>query len=154
MKQTLKSILGVSAITLFFYILFSILNFAQAIPNTNPDTNIPPIEPEKKYDLNRLIQQQIPVYCGDTGFIFETSSKLMEESQILVGEVRNGGQPFGNVIGILSFGHSVERNSGTFFMTIPNIGPNGESMTCILGYGMNWKFFDDDGNSMILQDSL
>ena len=153
MKQTIKGILGVSAITLFFYILFSILNFAQAIPNTNPDTNIPPIEPEKKYDLNRLIQQQIPVYCGDTGFIFETSSKLMEESQILVGEVRNGGQPFGNVIGILSFGHSVERNSGTFFMTIPNIGPNGESMTCILGYGLNWKFFDDDGNP-VLGDSL
>ena len=153
MKQTIKGILGVSAITLFFYILFSILNFAQAIPNTNPDTNIPPIEPEKKYDLNRLIQQQIPVFCGDTGFIFETSSKLMEESQILVGEVRNGGQPFGNVIGILSFGHSVERNSGTFFMTIPNIGPNGESMTCILGYGLNWKFFDDDGNP-VLGDSL
>ena len=154
MKQTLKSILGVSAITLFFYILFSILNFAQAIPNTNPDTNIPPIEPEKKYDLNRLIQQQIPVYCGDTGFIFETSSKLMEESQILVGEVRTGGQPFGNVIGILSFGHSVERNSGTFFMTIPGIGPNGESMSCILGYGLNWKFFDDDGNPVLEGDSL
>jgi len=154
MKQTLKSILGVSAITLFFYILFSILNFAQAIPNTNPDTNIPPIEPEKKYDLNRLIQQQIPVFCGDTGFIFETSSKLMEESQILVGEVRTGGQPFGNVIGILSFGHSVERNSGTFFMTIPGIGPNGESMSCILGYGLNWKFFDDDGNPVLEGDSL
>jgi len=153
MKQTLKSILGVSAIALLFYILFSILNYAQAIPNTEPNKNIPKVEPEKKYDLNRLIQQQIPVYCGDTGFIFETSSKLMEESQILVGEVRNGGQPFGNVIGILSFGHSVERNSGTFFMTIPNIGPNGESMTCILGYGLNWKFFDDDGNP-VLGDSL
>ena len=154
MKQTIKGILGVGAITLFFYILFSILNFAQAIPNTNPDTNIPPIEPEKKYDLNRLIQQQIPVFCGDTGFIFETSSKLMEESQILVGEVRTGGQPFGNVIGILSFGHSVERNSGTFFMTIPGIGPNGESMSCILGYGLNWKFFDDDGNPVLEGDSL
>ena len=152
MKQTIKGIIGVSAITLFFYILFSILNFAQAIPNDTPTISSP--EPEKKYDLNRLIQQQIPVYCGDTGFIFETSSKLMEESQILVGEVRNGGQPFGNVIGILSFGHSVERNSGTFFMTIPGIGPNGESMSCILGYGLNWKFFDDDGNPVLEGDSL
>ena len=152
MKQTIKGIIGVGAITLFFYILFSILNFAQAIPNDTP--TIPSPEPEKKYDLNRLIQQQIPVYCGDTGFIFETSSKLMEESQILVGEVRKGGTPYGDVIGILSFGHSIERDSGTFFMTIPGIGPNGESMTCILGYGMNWKFFDDDGNLMILQDSL
>ena len=154
MKQTLKNIIGISAITLFFYILFSVLNFAQA-GGLLANTPVEPLEePTPQYDSRRMVQQTIPVFCGDTSFMFETSSTLMEESQILVGEVRNGGQPFGNVIGILSFGHSVERNSGTFFMTIPNIGPNGESMTCILGYGMNWKFFDDDGNSMILQDSL
>ena len=62
--------------------------------------------------------------------------------------------PYGKVIGLLSFGHSIERDTGTFFMTLPGIGPDGQSMTCILGYGMNWKFFDDDGNPMILQDSL
>ena len=152
MKQTIKGILGVSAITLFFYILFSILNFAQAIPNDTP--TIPSPEPEKKYDLNRLITQQIPVYCGDSEFIFKTSSELMLESQILVGEVRQGGQPFGEMLGILSFGHSVERNTGTFFMTIPGIGPNGESLTCILGYGSNWTFFDDEGNKIIIGDSL
>ena len=152
MKQTLKSILGVSAIALLFYILFSILNYAQAIPNDTP--TIPSPEPEKKYDLNRLITQQIPVYCGDSEFIFKTSSELMLESQILVGEVRQGGQTFGEMLGILSFGHSVERNTGTFFMTIPGIGPNNESMTCILGYGMNWKFFDDEGNPVLGEDSL
>ena len=95
-----------------------------------------------------------PVFCGDTSFMFETSSTLMEESQILVGEVRKGGTPYGDVIGILSFGHSVERDSGTFFMTLPGIGPEGQSMTCILGYGMNWKFFDDEGNLILPQDSL
>jgi len=152
MKQTIKGIIGVGAITLFFYILFSILNFAQAIPNDTP--TIPSPEPEKKYDLNRLITQQIPVYCGDSEFIFKTSSELMLESQILVGEVRQGGQPFGEMLGILSFGHSVERNTGTFFMTIPGIGPNGESLTCILGYGSNWTFFDDEGNKIIIGDSL
>ena len=47
MKQTIKGIIGVGAITLFFYILFSILNFAQAIPNDTP--TIPSPEPEKKY---------------------------------------------------------------------------------------------------------
>ena len=72
----------------------------------------------------------------------------MLESQILIGEVRTGGQPFGDVIGILSFGHSYERNTGTFFMTMPGIGVNGESLTCILGYGMNWKFFDDEGKCL------
>ena len=155
MKQTLKSILGVGAIALFFYILFSILSFAQAgglLANTPGTKDIP--EQPRQYDLNRLILQQIPVYCGDTEFMFKTSSELMLESQILVGEVRQGGQPFGDLIGILSFGHSAERNTGTFFMTIPNIGPNGESLSCILGFGSNWTFFADDGSKIIKEDSL
>ena len=156
MKQTIKGILGVGAITLFFYILFSVLNFAQAgglLANT--PTPVEPLEePTPQYDSRKMVQQTIPVFCGDTSFMFETSSKLMEESQILVGEVRKGGTPYGDVIGILSFGHSIERDSGTFFMTIPGLGPKGESLTCILGYGMNWTFFDDEGNKIIQPDSL
>ena len=155
MKQTLKNIIGISAITLFFYILFSVLNFAQAgglLANTPGESPIEPTTPQ--YDSRKMVQQQIPVFCGDTSFMFETSSTLMEESQILVGEVRQGGTPYGDVIGILSFGHSIERDSGTFFMTLPGIGPEGQSMTCILGYGMNWTFFDDEGNKIIQPDSL
>ena len=155
MKQTLKNIIGIGAITLFFYILFSVLNFAQAgglLANTPGESPIEPTTPQ--YDSRKMVQQQIPVFCGDTSFMFETSSKLMEESQILVGEVRRGGTPYGEIIGILSFGHSIERDSGTFFMTIPGLGPNGESLTCILGYGMNWTFFDDEGNKIIQPDSL
>ena len=155
MKQTFKNIIGIGAITLFFYILFSVLNFAQAgglLANTPGESPIEPTTPQ--YDSRKMVQQQIPVFCGDTSFMFETSSTLMEESQILVGEVRQGGTPYGDVIGILSFGHSIERDSGTFFMTIPGLGPNGESLTCILGYGMNWTFFDDEGNKIIQPDSL
>ena len=155
MKQTLKNIIGIGAITLFFYILFSVLNFAQAgglLANTPGESPIEPTTPQ--YDSRKMVQQTIPVFCGDTSFMFETSSTLMEESQILVGEVRQGGTPYGDVIGILSFGHSIERDSGTFFMTIPGLGPNGESLTCILGYGMNWTFFDDEGNKIIQPDSL
>jgi len=155
MKQTLKNIIGISAITLFFYILFSVLNFAQAgglLANTPGESPIEPTTPQ--YDSRKMVQQQIPVFCGDTSFMFETSSTLMEESQILVGEVRQGGTPYGDVIGILSFGHSIERDSGTFFMTIPGLGPNGENLTCILGYGLNWTFFDDEGKKIIQQDSL
>ena len=154
MKQTLKNIIGISAITLFFYILFSVLNFAQA-GGLLANTPVEPLkEPTPLYDTQRMVQQQIPVFCGDTSFMLETSSTLMEESQILVGEVRRGGTVNGEVIGILSFGHSIEKDSGTFFMTIPGLGPNGQSLTCILGYGMNWKFFDDEGNKIIQPDSL
>ena len=160
MKQTLKNIIGISAITLFFYILFSVLNFAQAggllanTPTPNIDPEQPELEQPKQYDLNKLTVQQIPVYCGDTKFMFKTSAELMLESQILVGEVIQGGQPFTDLLGILSFGHSSERNTGTFFMTIPNLGPNGESLTCILGYGSNLTFFDDDENKIIVGNSL
>jgi len=127
---------------------------AAAIPNSDPEPTIPDSQLERKYDLGQLFTKQIPIYCGETSFILETSAEIMLESQILVGEVRQGGQPFGDVIGILSFGHSAERNSGTFFMTIPGIGANNESLTCILGFGMNWKFFDDDGNPVLGGDSL
>ena len=129
-------------------------NHAYSIPNSDPGQSIPDTELERKYDLRQLFTKQIPIYCGDTRFILDTSAQVMLESQILIGEVRQGGQPFGDVIGILSFGHSAERNSGTFFMTIPDIGANGESMTCILGYGMNWQFFDDEGNAVLEGDSL
>ena len=127
---------------------------AAAIPNSDPEPTIPDSQLERKYDLGQLFTKQIPIYCGETSFILDTSAEVMLESQILVGEVRQGGQPFGDVIGILSFGHSAERNSGTFFMTIPGVGTNNESLTCILGFGMNWKFFDDDGNPVLGGDSL
>ena len=129
-------------------------NHAYSIPNTEPEQSIPDTQLERKYDLRQLFTKEIPVYCGETQMVLDTSAQIMLESQILIGEVRQGGQPFGDVIGILSFGHSVERNSGTFFMTIPGIGANGESMTCILGYGMNWQFFDDEGNPVLEGDSL
>ena len=155
MKKIIRYITGIFLIVIFLGIVYSTLNYAQAIPGPQPTPDtIPEQEQPKLYDLNRLVIQQIPVYCGDTQFMFKTSAELMLESQILVGEVRQGGQPFSDLLGILSFGHSVERNTGTFFMTIPGIGPNGESLTCILGYGSNWTFFDDDGNKIVIGDSL
>ena len=156
MKQTLKNTLGISLIAIYFYVLLSLLTFAQAagLLLSVPNANGPLDDTRNEYDTQRMVQQQIPVFCGDSNFMLTSSMELMLESQILVGEIRENGATNGKVIGLLSFGHSIERDTGTFFMTLPGIGPDGQSMTCILGYGMNWKFFDDDGNPMILQDSL
>ena len=159
MKKSIKYKILDNLPTIFVALVFIFgmtltFNHAHSIPNTEPEQSIPDTQLERKYDLRQLFTKQIPIYCGDTRFILDTSAQVMLESQILIGEVRQGGQPFGDVIGILSFGHSAERNSGTFFMTIPGIGANGESMTCILGYGMNWKFFDDEGNPVLEGDSL
>ena len=127
-NQTLKKIVGVSVIALLFYVISS---------NLFADTS------------GEMIKQDIPVYCGETGFVFDVSTKTMEESQILIGEVRLEGSGVGDVVGILSFGHNAKNNTGTFFITIPD-----ESVTCVLGYGMNWKFFDNDGNQLMRQNSL
>jgi len=127
---------------------------ASVMAATPKDPDVERNTPAPDYDLNKLITQDIPVYCADSNSMLSASQDVMQESQILIGEVREGGLPTGKTIAILSFGHSIERDTGTFFMTIPNIGPNGESMTCILGYGMNWHFFDDEGNQIMKQDSL
>ena len=75
MKQTLKNIIGIGAITLFFYILFSVLNFAQA-GGLLANTPVEPLEePTPQYDSRRMVQQTIPVFCGDTSFMFETRSR-------------------------------------------------------------------------------
>ena len=39
-------------------------------------------------------------------------------------------------------------------MTMPGMGPNGESVSCILGYGLDWQFFNYDGTRAIPEDSL
>ena len=132
-NHTLKRIVGVGVIALLFYVISSNL-FADS--------------------SGEMIKQDIPVYCGETGFVFDVSTQSMKESQILVGEARLEGSGIGDIVGILSFGHNAKNNTGTFFMTVPDGGINNESVTCVLGYGMNWKFFDDDGNQIMKQNSL
>ena len=39
-------------------------------------------------------------------------------------------------------------------MTMPGMGPNGENVSCILGYGLDWQFFNYDGSRIPLTDSL
>ena len=136
MKKTnhiLKRIVGVGVIALLFYVISS---------NLFADTS------------GEMIKQDIPVYCGETGFVFDVSTQSMKESQILVGEARLEGSGIGDIVGILSFGHNAKNNTGTFFMTVPEGGINNESVTCVLGYGMNWKFFDSNGNQLMRQNSL
>ena len=137
----------------FIIIFFMIITKeVRAIPNTGPE--LPPDAPQPKFQYEGLVEQPIPVYCGISEFVLDTSGKMMGESQIAIGQIRKGGQPFGDLLGILSFGHNPERNSGTFIMTMPGMGPNGESVSCILGYGLDWQFFNHDGTRIPQEDSL
>ena len=124
----------------------------RAIPNAGPE--LPPEAPQPEFNYKGLLEQSIPVFCGISEFVLDTSSKMMGESQILIGEVRQGGQPFGELLGIISFGHNAERNSGSFIMTMPGLGPDGSNVSCILGYGLDWQFFYHDGTRIPQEDSL
>ena len=137
MKQLIKNVLGIAAITLFLGIVYASLNTLQA-----EDKKDLPL-----YNKDQLKIRQVPLYCGYTGFIFQTAFETFGEQPIAGAEVRAKGNPESPVIGLLTFTYNKDNNKGTFMITLPDTGE-----TCILGYGMNWEFFPvlkeilDEGN--------
>ena len=133
MKQIFKTVLGTILIILFLGIVYTILNSLQA--------------EEPKYDLTQLTPKPVPLYCGDTSFVFQTAFELFGEVPIAGAEVRSAGDLNNPIIGILTFTYNKEWNKGTLMMTVPS-----QFETCILGYGVNWEFFPplkeilDEGN--------
>jgi hypothetical protein len=89
-------------------------------------------------NYNGLSTQMIPVYCAETSYMFATSTNNFGETPIMVGEIRYGADKTGDMIGLLSFGYNEETNKGSFFMTILE-----SKTTCLIGYGLNWIFFND-----------
>jgi len=134
MKQIFKSVLGTILIILFLAIVYTGLNSLQA-------------EEKPNYDLKQLTPKPVPLYCGDTSFIFQTAFEIFGETPMMGAEVRSAGNLEAPVIGILTFTYNKEWNKGTLMMTIPS-----QFETCILGYGVNWEFFPelkeilDEGN--------
>ena len=134
MKQILKSVLGTILIILFLGIVYTVLNSLQA-------------EEKPKYDITQLKVKPVPLYCGDTSFVFQTAFEVLGELPIAGAEVRNAGNLNAPVVGVLTFTYNKEWNKGTLMMTLP-----GKFQTCILGYGVNWEFFPelkeilDEGN--------
>ena len=137
MKQLFKNVLGIALVTLFLGIVYASLNAIQAEDNKNLPL----------YDKGKLQVRQVPLYCGYTGFIFQTAFETFGEQPIAGAEIRAKGNPETPVIGLLTFTYNKDNNKGTFMITLPDTGE-----TCILGYGMNWEFFPvlkeilDEGN--------
>ena len=137
MKQLFKNVLGIAGIILFLGIVYASLNAIQAEDNKNLPL----------YDKGKLQVRQVPLYCGYTGFIFQTAFETFGEQPIAGAEIRAKGNPETPVIGLLTFTYNKDNNKGTFMITLPDTGE-----TCILGYGMNWEFFPvlkeilDEGN--------
>ena len=90
------------------------------------------------YDPAQLVLRQVPIYCGETGQMFETSLNLFMEVPIAGADVRTSATPESEVLGIITISYNFIRNSGTILMTVPETGE-----TCVLAYGQNWQFFPD-----------
>ena len=94
-----------------------------------------------------MTPKPVPLYCGDTSFVFQTAFELFGEVPIAGAEIRSAGDLNNPIIGVLTFTYNKEWKKGTLMMTLPS-----QFETCILGYGVNWEFFPplkkilDEGN--------
>ena len=54
-------------------------NHAHSIPNLKPESEplIPDTQLERKYDLRQLFTKDIPVYCGETQMVLDTSAHFL-----------------------------------------------------------------------------
>ena len=108
MKQIFKNVLGIAAITLFLGIVYASLNALQA-----EDKKDLPL-----YNKDQLNIRQVPLYCGYTGFIFQTAFEIFGEEPIAGAEVRAKGNPESPVIGLLTFTYNRNNNKGTHVLRV------------------------------------
>jgi len=144
MKKIIRYITGIILIVTFLGIVYSTLNYAQAIPEKEIDKFQPGTPPGTPfYPRGFLTQRVVPIYCGDTAFMFQTAFEIFGEELIAGATVTKQGFPETEVVGILSFSHNELANTGTFLITLPDTGE-----TCILGFGRDWQFYKilDEGN--------
>ena len=78
----------------------------------------------------------VPLYCGETAKVFATTTIDFKMKMLGYSEVRNEGRKDGKLLANISIWYNPERDNGVVFMTFEeyDIG------TCILGYGVDWKF--------------
>jgi len=103
---------------------------------------------ERIYPPGMITQTPVPLFCGYTVAIIPHTINVMEMKNLALGEVRLNADPGNERIGRLSFFYDLKTNSGAMYMSIES-DTDGESYTCLLGYGINWKF---DWESMIFHD--
>ena len=80
----------------------------------------------------------VPVYCAPTFEILTAVMQTFNMKYVASGDVRTGGLIQGDLIGTTSFWYNEKTNTGIFFMTMASTG-----LTCMMSYGINFKFEED-----------
>jgi len=120
MKQFIKSILGIGAITIFIGILYAGLNKAQS---------------EESFPPGLMTVQPVPAHCGNSFEVLLVTMKNFGMKFVGSGDVREKGLDTGVLLGTMSFWHNEMTKKGVFYMTVPMT-----NQTCLLSYGVNWQF--------------
>jgi len=102
--------------------------------NTNANTH-----PENEGFPEGMLQAiPVPVYCAPTFQLLTAMMEVFAMRYVASGDVRTGGVPEGSLIGTSSFWYNEETKKGIFTMTMPSTG-----LTCMMSYGINFKFDED-----------
>ena len=80
----------------------------------------------------------VPVYCAPTFELLTAMMEVFDMKYIMSGDVRTGGLMEGSLIGTSSFWYNEKTKKGIFSMTMVSNG-----LTCMMSYGINFKF--DEG---------
>ena len=95
--------------------------------------------PKEEGFPNDMLQAiPVPVYCAPTFELLTAMMEVFDMKYVMSGDVRTGGVPEGNVIGTSSFWYNEKTKKGIFAMTMVSNG-----LTCMMSYGINFKF--DEG---------
>ena len=93
---------------------------------------------EEGFPEDMLQAVPVPVYCAPTFEILTAVMQTINMKYVASGDVRTGGLIQGDLIGTTSFWYNEKTNTGIFFMTMASTG-----LTCMMSYGINFKFEED-----------
>ena len=80
----------------------------------------------------------VPVYCAPTFQLLTAMMEVFGMKYVTSGDVRTRCVPEGNVIGTSSFWYNEKTKKGIMSLTMVDTG-----LTCMMSYGINFKF--DEG---------
>ncbi len=93
---------------------------------------------EEGFPEGMLQAVPVPVYCAPTFEILTAVMQTFNMKYVASGDVRTGGLIQGDLIGTTSFWYNEKTNTGIFFMTMASTG-----LTCMMSYGINFKFEEE-----------
>ena len=95
--------------------------------------------PKEEGFPNDMLQAiPVPVYCAPTFELLTAMMEVFDMKYVMSGDVRNGGVKEGDLIGTSSFWYNEKTKKGIMSLTMVDTG-----LTCMMSYGINFKF--DEG---------